>query len=111
MARPCSSAVPSRAGPLSRSRPTAWALASRVAWLASNCSKLRYPGCALGKNANHCSRGTLIMVFFPVAVAAGLAPLSVDERAGITGVVQGAQYPPVGQRLPGQLALARALAD
>ena len=42
---------------------------------------------------------------------AGLATLAVDERAGIAGVVQGAQHPPVPQRLPGQLTLARPLAD
>ena len=43
--------------------------------------------------------------------AGGAAAAAVDERAGVAGVVQGAQHPPVGQRHPGQLALARPGAD
>ncbi len=42
---------------------------------------------------------------------AGFAALTVDERAGIARVVQGAQHPPVPQRFPGQLTPVRALAD
>jgi hypothetical protein len=41
----------------------------------------------------------------------GFAAAAVGERAGIPGVVQGAQHPPVGQRHPGQLALVRPGAD
>ena len=36
------------------------------------------------------------------------AAAAVGERAGVAGVVQGAQHPPVLQRHPGQLALAGA---
>ena len=36
------------------------------------------------------------------------AAAAVGERAGVAGVVQGAQYPPVLQRHPGQLALVGA---
>ena len=39
------------------------------------------------------------------------AASSVSERAGVAGVVQGAQHPPVLQRGPGQFALVRPGAD
>jgi hypothetical protein len=43
--------------------------------------------------------------------AGGAAAAAVDERAGIPGIMQGAQHPPVGQRHPGQFALAWPGAD
>ena len=49
----------------------------------------------------------LVQRDLPVRGAALLAP-AIDERAGIPGVVQGAQHSPVTQRHPRQLALALA---
>ena len=46
----------------------------------------------------------------PVRGLAGPA-LSIDERAGIARVVQGAQHPPVRQLVPCQLTLAFSFAD
>ncbi len=55
-------------------------------------------------SAIHCSRGRVWWVFLPLLVEA-FAAAAEGERAGVAGVVQGAQDPPVLQRHPGQLAL------
>ena len=48
--------------------------------------------------------GHQVVALLAVAVEA-FAAAAVGERAGVAGVVQGAQHPPVLQRHPGQLAL------
>ena len=48
-----------------------------------------------------------LQVFLPLA-ALRLAAAAIGERAGVAGVVQGAQHPPVLQRHPGQLAFVVA---
>src|SRR6516164_7795995 len=61
MMMPCSSAGPSRGGPLRRSRPCAAALAASRAMLASHWSRVMYPGWAPGMKEVHSSRGTVML--------------------------------------------------
>ena len=61
-------------------------------------------------SATHWSRGTCLEGPPAVGVRA-FAATAVDEGAGVAGVVQGAQDPPVAQRLPGELAFVGAGAD
>src|SRR6478672_3860914 len=106
MARPCSSAVPSRAGPAARSAPWAVALPSSSFWLVSYWSQLMYGVGVADQGDPLLARHELVALL--AARGEAFAAAAVGECAGVAGVVQGAQHPPVLQRHPGQLALVRA---
>ena len=107
MARPCSSAVPSRAGPAARSSPCAVAFAEQQPLVGFVLLPVDVAGVGVGDQRDPLLAGQGVEGLLAVGGEA-FAAAAVGERAGVAGVVQGAQHPPVLQRHPRQLALAGA---
>ena len=107
MARPCSSAVPSRAGPAARSSPWAVALPSSRLLVGLVLVPADVTGVRVADQRDPLLARQGLEGFLPVGAEA-FAASAVGERAGVAGIVQGAQHPPVLQRHPGQFTLMRA---
>ena len=80
---------------------------ARRARLASYWSRVMYPGWAPGMKEIHSSRGSAVRDQLPAGQLEVAVPAE-GERAGVAGIVQDPQHDVVGQRLPVDLALARA---
>ena len=107
MARPCSSAVPSRAGPAARSCAVRGGVAQQQLLVGLVLVPADVAGVGVGDQRDPLLARQGVEGLLAVGGEA-FAAAAVGERAGVAGVVQGAQHPPVLQRHPRQLALAGA---
>ena len=107
MARPCSSAVPFAGG----AGGAVFAVRGGVGQQQFLVGLVLVPadvaGVGVADQRDPLLAGQGLEGFLAVGGEA-FAAAAVGERAGVAGVVQGAQHPPVLQRHPGQLALAGA---